>query len=104
MVVGDRHRERVVVDLARDEVADDEAVRLEHLVHRRRLVHAARDRLEVADVERVRVQAAVPAHDVERVLGHDVHRPGQTARTPPAVLDPDLDVGRLDHLGCARPA
>ncbi len=40
---------------------------LERLVHRRRLVHPAGDRLEVGDVERIRIQAAVPAHDIERV-------------------------------------
>jgi alkylation response protein AidB-like acyl-CoA dehydrogenase len=68
VVVRHRHGERVVVDLARHEVADDEAAALEHLVHRRRLVHPAGDRLEVRDVEGVRVEAAVPADDVEGVL------------------------------------
>src|SRR3954449_5015329 len=68
VVVGHRYRERVVVDLPGHEVADDEVLRLEDLVHRRRLMDAAGDRLEVGDVERVGVEAAVPAHDVEGVL------------------------------------
>jgi hypothetical protein len=80
VVVGHRDRQRVVVDLARHEVADHEVGALEDLVHRRRLVHPAGDRLEVGDVERVRVEAAVPADDVERVLGYDVHGAGQPAR------------------------
>ena len=80
VVVGHRDRQRVVVDLARHEVADDEVVALEDLVHRRRLVHPAGDRLEVGDVERVRVQAAVPADDVERVLRR---RRGSMPASPP---------------------
>jgi hypothetical protein len=68
-----------------------------HLVHRRRLVHPAGDRLEVGHVERVGVQAAVPADDVERVLRDDVHRAGQPARPVAAVLDEDLHVAALDQ-------
>ena len=77
---------------------------LEHLVHRRRLVHPAGDRLEVGDVEHVRVEAAVPADDVERVLRDDVHRAGQPARPVAAVLDVDLDVGALGQQRLGRPA
>ncbi len=104
VVVGHRHRQRVVVDLARHEVADDEAVSLEHLVHRRRLVHPPGDRLEVGDVERVRVQAAVPADDVERVLAarRGRCRPARPARA--AVLDEDLDVVALDDQRRGGPA
>jgi len=79
-------------------------VRLEHLVHRRRLVHPPRDGLEVADVEGVGVEAAVPAHDVERVLRDDVHRPGQPRGAVAAVLDVDLDVGLVDRLRHGRAA
>jgi hypothetical protein len=57
----------VVVDLARQEVADHEVPALEDLVHRRWLVDLAGDRHVVLDVERVGVEAAVPADDVERV-------------------------------------
>ena len=72
VVVGHRDRQLVVVDLARQEVADHEVVALEDLVHRRRLVDLAGDRHEVLDVERVGVEAAVPADHVERVgrVGH----------------------------------
>src|SRR3712207_7297652 len=56
--------------LAGHEVADDEARTLEDLVNRRRLVHPPGDRLEVGDVQHVGVQAAVPAHDVERSEEH----------------------------------
>ena len=91
VVVGHRDRERVVVDLARHEVAHHEVVALEDLVHRRRLVHPAGDRLVVGDVERVRVEAAVPADHVERVPRHDVDGAGEPARPGAAVLDEDLD-------------
>src|SRR4051794_7657101 len=37
-------------------------------MHRRRLVHPPDDRLEVADVERPRVEVAVPADDVEWMM------------------------------------
>ena len=72
VVVRHRDRQRVVVDLARHERADHEVRPLERLVHRRRLVHPAGDRLEVVDRERPRVEAAVPADHVERVVGVDV--------------------------------
>jgi hypothetical protein len=85
----------VVVDLAGHEVADDEVVALEDLVNRRRLVDPAGDGLVVGDVERVRIKAAVPADDVEGVLGHDVDGAGQPARAVAAVLDVDLDVRTL---------
>ena len=60
-MVGNRHRERVVVELARAERADHEVRPLERLVDRRWQVQAARARLEVVDVERVGVDVAVPA-------------------------------------------
>src|SRR5690625_697351 len=96
VVVGDRDRQRVVVDLAGHEVAHHEVLPLEHLVHRGRLVHTAGDRLEVVDIEDVRVQTPVPADHVERVLRHDVHRADQTTRTVATVFDVDLDVGLID--------
>jgi hypothetical protein len=82
----------VVVDLARQEVADDEVVALEDLVDRRRLVHLAGDRHEVLDVERVGVQAAVPPDDVEGVGGVGEAGAHDAARTVAAVLDQHLDV------------
>ena len=72
MVVRDRHRLRVEVELARAERADHEVPALEGLVRGRRLVDSPRDRLEVVDRERPRVEVAVPADDVERVIVDDV--------------------------------
>ena len=101
VVVRHRDRQRVVVDLARQEVADHEVVALEDLVHRRRLVHLAGDRHVVVDVERVGVEAAVPADHVERVgrVGH----PGADDAGAGAVLDQHLDVVALgeERLGRA---
>ena len=71
-MVRDRHRERVEVELARAERADHEVLALERLVRGRRLVDAAGDRLEVVDRERPRIEVAVPADDVERVVVDDV--------------------------------
>ena len=92
VVVGHRDRLLVVVDLARAEVADHEVGALEDLVHRRRLVDLAGDRHEVLDVERVGVQAAVPADYVERV--GRVGDPGadQARGTVAPVLDEHLHV------------
>ena len=92
VVVRHRDRERVVVDLARHEVADHEPVAREHLVHRRWLVHPPRDRLEVRHVERVRVEAPVPAHHVEGVCRVDV--PGAGDPPAPPVLHQHLHVLR----------
>ncbi len=63
-------------------------------MHRRRLVHPSGDGLEVVHTERVRVQAAVPADDVERMRGVHVAGPGDSARAP--VPDENLDVGTVD--------
>ena len=68
MVVRGWDRERVVIELAGHERADHEVTGLERLVDRRRLVHPAGDRLEVADVEPERPEVAIPADDVERVM------------------------------------
>src|SRR5439155_127121 len=68
VVVRRRDRERVVVELAGHERADDEVARLEGLVDGRRLVDPAGDRLEVTDVEPERPEVADPADEVERVV------------------------------------
>ena len=86
VVVRRRNRERVVVEQARHERAHHEARAVERLMHRRRLMHAAGDRLEVVDVERERPQVTVPADDVERVVRVDVA--GDLA----ARLDADLEL------------
>ena len=67
-MVGQRDRQRVPVELPRAERADHEVRPLERLVRGRRLVQAPGLGLEVVDVERVRVDVAVPADDVERVV------------------------------------
>jgi len=54
--------------------------------------------LEISDVERVRVQVAVPSHDVERM--ERVAQPGQ----PGAVADDHRQVLALDDQGAVRPA
>jgi hypothetical protein len=81
---GHLHRIRMVIQEPRGERADDEAtVALEGLVDGRRLVDGAGDRLEIVRVERERVDATVPADDVERVVHQCV------SREPGAVLDDD---------------
>ncbi len=55
----------------RAEAAHDEAVALERLVHRRRLMHPSDDRLEVVDVERPRVEVPVPSDHIERMVIED---------------------------------
>ena len=71
VVVGGRNRLGVVVVQAGRKRADHEVVALKRLVHGRRLVDAAGDRLKVPRVERVGVVVAVPAHHVKRVRGVD---------------------------------
>ena len=71
MIVRRRHRLRVVVVQPRHEGAEHEAVALEGLVHRRRLVQPAGDRLEVVDAEGPGVVVAVPADGVEGVMVED---------------------------------
>ncbi len=68
-----RRGDRLGVEIvrARAERADDEPVPLEGLVDRRRLMHAADDRLEVVDVERPGIELTVPPHHVERVMVED---------------------------------
>src|SRR6478672_4774547 len=68
VVVRNRHCERVEVELARAEGADHEVRARERLVRGRRLMDASGDRLEVVDRERPRIEIAVPADDVERVI------------------------------------
>ena len=89
VVVGGRDGQRVVVELPRHEGADDEVLALEGLVDGRRLVDPSGDRLEIADVEDVGVQVAVPAHHVERMVVVVI------ARELTSGLDVDAEVARL---------
>jgi hypothetical protein len=71
VVVRNRHCQRIEVELPRTKGADDEVPPLKGLVRGRRHMDPARDRLEVVDVERPRVDVPVPADRVEaEVLGH----------------------------------
>jgi predicted Zn-dependent protease with MMP-like domain len=81
MGVGNLDRLGVCIEQPRREGADHEARRVESLLHGRRLVDGARDRLEVVGVEREGIGHAVPADDVERMARQDI------ARQPRAVLD-----------------
>src|SRR5262249_29509630 len=74
-------RLRVGVEHSRRKRAKNEAGCVEGLLHGRRLVHGARDRLKIVGVEGKRVDHAVPADHVERMLGKRV------ARQPAAILD-----------------
>jgi hypothetical protein len=80
----------VLVHLARHEVADDEVAAIEDLVHRWRLVQPTGDRLEVADVKDIRIQASAPADDVEQVVWVGVDRAGYSRRPVAPVLDVNL--------------
>ena len=86
------------VEHPRAERADHEVRPLERLVHGRRHVHASGDRLEVVDVERVRIDVPVPGGDVERVIVQAV------ALVAGADAHDELVVARLlvtDQLGRA---
>src|SRR5260221_1972389 len=73
VVVRRRNGFRMEIVGARTEGAHHEAVALKRLMHRRRLVHASYDWLEVHDVERPGIELAVPSHDVTRiVIEHDL--------------------------------
>ena len=81
MGVGHLDRLGMRVEQARGKGADDEAGRVEGLLHRRRLMDRAGDRLEVVGVEGVGIDHAVPADHVEGMVRQRV------ARQPRAVLD-----------------
>src|SRR5689334_10496918 len=68
VIVGRRYRVGIEVVRARTERTHHEAVAFEGLMHRWRLMHSTNDRLEVVDVERPRIEVAVPADDVEWVV------------------------------------
>ena len=65
-------------------------------------MHLAGDRHEVLDVERVGVEAAVPADHVERVRRVGQRGADDAARTVAAVLHQHLDVGALLDERLAR--
>ena len=95
-----RHLHGVGVEVVepRHERADDEAGAGERLVHRRRLVEAPDDRLEVVDAQRPRVHVAVPADDVEGMVAVDV------TGEPGAGAHEHLDVLTVDEQRAVRAA
>jgi hypothetical protein len=56
------------VERARNEAADQGALGLEGAVPGRGQVHGADARLKIQDRKRPRVDAAIPAHDIERIV------------------------------------
>src|SRR5262249_46317856 len=68
VIIWRRDRQRVVVELARHERAEYEVWPFERLVYRRRLMNAPGNRLEILDIEGPRVQIAIPADRVKRVV------------------------------------
>ncbi len=72
VVVGSRHRLRVKIVGTRTKGTDDEAVALEGLVNRGRLMHPADNGLEVLDVEGPGIEHAVPAHHIAGMMVEDV--------------------------------
>ena len=93
VVVRRRDRFWVIVEQTGHERAHHHVRRFEGLMHRRGLVNSSRDRLEIVDGKRVRVQASVPADHIERVVL--VHEPGGAGPG----LDQYVDVLALDLEG-----
>lgn len=89
VVVGRGDAVGMVIEQPGHKRTNDEIMPLEHLVDRRRLVHAARDGLEVVDADGPRIEAAVPTHDVERMVVE--HVPAERV----AGLDQDLEFAGL---------
>src|SRR5258707_14759551 len=77
---------RVRVEHARCKRANNISANLECLMDRRRLMHRARDRLEILRVERERIEIAVPAERVERMMGQ-----GHTGESR-SILDENIDI------------
>lgn len=88
----------MVVDLAWDEVADDEVATFEDLMRWGWLMDLAGNRHEVVDAQSVGIQTTVPAHDVEGVVRKQMNGASGTASTRPPVLDVDLDVRLVNHI------
>ena len=99
-----RHNDRLRMEVKRSwaELADDEVVRLECLMRRWRHVVLGHDWAEVVDVEAVRVVAAVPAHNVKRVVA--VHVRVHLVAALDAHLELALHVEGHRQLGQAQVA
>src|SRR5947199_7334273 len=65
VVIRHRYREWMVVQFAWHKRADDKIRSLERLMHRRRLVYAPRDWLEIGNVEDPGILATIPANRID---------------------------------------
>src|ERR1700738_4175090 len=81
---------RVEVVRTRDKRAHDEPWPFERLMHGRRLMEAADDRLENGDVEPPWVESAAPAPHVEGMMPVDV------ASQPRSAADEHADILAID--------
>src|ERR1700737_5467613 len=66
------------IEQTRREGADNIAANLKRLMNWRRLVHRPGDWLEILRVERERINVAVPADDIERMMRHRHAGPART--------------------------
>src|SRR5438046_10493622 len=69
------HRFRMIIEHARRKGADDVTANLEGLMDWRRLMDGAGDRLEILRVEGEGIDEAIPAEDIERMMGVHHSRP-----------------------------
>src|SRR5436189_6094701 len=65
MIIWCRNRHRVIIKQARTERANDEIVRFERLVNRRRLVHSSRYRFKIVNGECKWITIAIPTYYIE---------------------------------------
>ena len=54
----------MIIELARDKGTNNEIGSLERLMHRRRLMNAARNRLKIGNVQNPGVLIAIPTNDI----------------------------------------
>src|SRR6185503_14642923 len=80
------HRFRMGIEQARRERADNVTANLKRLMDGRWLVNRAGNRLEILGVERERINVAIPANDIERMMRHRHARPARS------VLHQDLGI------------
>src|SRR2546421_9357299 len=74
---GNLHGFRMIIEHPRCERTDDVAADFEGLMNRRRLMDRAGNRFEVLRVKRERINKAVPADNVEGVMGVNHARPAR---------------------------
>jgi hypothetical protein len=75
MGVGHFDRLRMSIQHARRKRAHNKSGRFKRLMDGRWLMDGSRDRLEVIRIESIRVDHAIPANDIEGVIGHGIASP-----------------------------